>query len=69
MQYAVDMGSGGTIQVITFIKIDLGVQNIDAGEYTYGQRQKGDLISLLLVFQNLQSRLEMKYMREQATKL
>jgi hypothetical protein len=38
--------------VTTYVKIDWGVQNIGARERTYGQRQDGDLTSLLLVFQN-----------------
>jgi hypothetical protein len=53
------MGSGGIMYVATFINIGWGVQNIGAGEHTYGQRQEGDLISLLWVFQNKESRLEM----------
>jgi hypothetical protein len=59
MKYAVEMGSGVMIYRPTFIKIDLGIQKLrwGAGD-SQAHRQRGDLTSLLLFFQNKESRLK-----------
>jgi hypothetical protein len=46
--YAVEMGSGAVIYIPSFIKIGSGIQRLIGGI----SRQQGDLISLLLYFQN-----------------
>jgi hypothetical protein len=56
MRYAVEMGSGAMICIPSFVKIGSGVRNLMGGMH----RQQGDLISLLLFFQNKESRLKMK---------
>jgi hypothetical protein len=57
MKYAVETGSGAMVYIPSFIKICSGIQNlIGAGIH----RQHGDLISLLLFFQNEENRLEIK---------
>jgi hypothetical protein len=55
LNYAVKMGSGAMISVSSFIKIGSGIQNLIGGD-TQTHRQQGDLISLLLAFQNRESR-------------
>jgi hypothetical protein len=55
MKYAVQMGSGTIIYIPSFINIDSGIQKL-IGRDTH--RQQGDLISLLLFFQNKESRLK-----------
>jgi hypothetical protein len=52
MKYAVEMGSDSVIYIPSFIKIGSGIQNLFGG-YTDGQQ--GDLLSLLLFFQNEES--------------
>jgi hypothetical protein len=56
MKYAVEMGSGAMIYIPNFIKIGSAIQKFIRGE-TQTHRQHGDLISLLLFFQNMKSRL------------
>jgi hypothetical protein len=57
MKYAVEMGSGTMTYSPSSIKIDSGIQKLtEVGSQTY--RQQGDHISLLLFFQNKESRLE-----------
>jgi hypothetical protein len=48
MKYAIEMGSGAMIHIPSFIKIGSGIQTLIGGIH----RQHGDLISLLLFFQN-----------------
>jgi hypothetical protein len=54
--YAIEIGSGA-ICIPSFIKIDSGVQKLIGGIYMQTHRQLGDLISLVLFFQNEGSRL------------
>jgi hypothetical protein len=54
MKYAVQMGSGAKIYIPSLIKIGYGIKKLIRGI----QRQRGGLISLLLFFQNKESRLE-----------
>jgi hypothetical protein len=58
MKYAVEMGSGAMIYIPSFIKTRLAIQKL-MREYadTQTQRQHGYRISLLLFFQNTESRL------------
>jgi hypothetical protein len=57
MKYVVPMGSGSTIICpLSFIKIGSGIQKL-IGVGIHRHRQQGDLISLLLFFQNKESRL------------
>jgi hypothetical protein len=58
MKYAVEMGSGAMIYIPSFIKIGPGIQKLIQGE-PQTHRQHSDLISLLLIFQNNESRLEL----------
>jgi hypothetical protein len=51
------MGSGAVIYVPSLIKIGLGIQKLIRGIH----RQQGDLISLILFFQNKESRLKSIY--------
>jgi hypothetical protein len=55
------MGSDAMIYIPTFIKIDSGIQKligvIHIQIHTQTQRQQDNLISLLLVFQNKEIRL------------
>jgi hypothetical protein len=54
MKYVVQMGSGVMIYIPSFIKIGSAIQKlIDSQKH----RQHGDRISLLLFFQNKESRL------------
>jgi hypothetical protein len=46
MKYAVEMGSGATIYIPSFIKIGSGIQKFIGGD-TQTHRQHGDRISLL----------------------
>jgi hypothetical protein len=57
MKYAVEMGSGATIFIPCFIKIGSSNQKLIGGGGL--QTQHGDLISLLLFFQNKESKLKM----------
>jgi hypothetical protein len=58
MKYAVEMGSNAIIYIPDFIKIGSGIQKLLGGIHmqTHRQRQQGDLISLILFFQNKESR-------------
>jgi hypothetical protein len=58
MKYAVEMGSGAIICV----RIRSGIQKFTGGIHIQAHRQKGDLTSLFLSFQNKVSGL--KYERE-----
>jgi hypothetical protein len=51
MKYAVEMGSSAMIYISSFIKICSGIQNLT-------QREHGDLISLVLLFQNKESKVK-----------
>jgi hypothetical protein len=57
MKYAVEMGSGVMIYIPSFIKIGSGIHKLIRGD-TQTHRQHGDLLSLLLFFQNTESRLK-----------
>jgi hypothetical protein len=48
MNYTVEMGAGAMIYIPSFIKISSGIQKLIRGIH----RQQGDLINLLLFFQN-----------------
>jgi hypothetical protein len=56
MKYAAEMGSGAVMYIPSFIKNGSGIQK-SIGEI-HIHRQHGDLISLLLSFQNKESRLK-----------
>jgi hypothetical protein len=58
---AIEMGSGAVTYVPSFIKISSGIQKLIGGiqRHTHTNRQQGDLISLLLFFQNKESELIM----------
>jgi hypothetical protein len=55
MKYAVEIGSGAVLYKPSFIKIGQGIQKLIRGIH----RQHGDLIRLLVFFQNKESRLRM----------
>jgi hypothetical protein len=57
MKYTVEMGSGAMIYVPSFIKIGSGIRKL-IGVDMETHRQQGDLISLLLFFQNKEIRLK-----------
>jgi hypothetical protein len=54
MKYAIEVGSGVMIYIPSFIKIGPAIQKLIGGAH----RQYGDRISLLLFFQNKESRLK-----------
>jgi hypothetical protein len=54
MKYAVEMGSGAMIYIPSFINTGSGIQKLMGDTQTH--RQDEDRISLLLVFQNKESR-------------
>jgi hypothetical protein len=54
MMYAIEMGSDAMIYIQSFIKIGSTIQKLLWGNT---HRQQGDLISLLLFFQNNESKL------------
>jgi hypothetical protein len=67
MKYAVEIGSGAMIYTRSFMKIDSGIHKLIGGDsQTYKHtdiqthRQHGDHISLLLFFQNNESRLNIQ---------
>jgi hypothetical protein len=61
MKYAVEMGSGAMIYIPSFIKTGSGIQMLMEGIHRQ-HGQYGDLISMLLFFQNKGSRLKiLKY--------
>jgi hypothetical protein len=51
MKYAVEIGSGATIYIPSFIKIGSSIQKLMGGG-GFRERKQGDLISLHLFFQN-----------------
>jgi hypothetical protein len=56
MKCAAEVGSGAVICISSFIKICSNIQKL------WGiHRQHGDIISLLLLFQNMESRLIIKF--------
>jgi hypothetical protein len=57
MKYAIEMGSGAMINIPCFIKIGSVIQKL-IGRDTKSHREHGDRISLLLYFQNKESRLK-----------
>jgi hypothetical protein len=61
MKFVVEMASGSMIYIPLFIRIASGIQKL-VWRNTQIHRQQGDLISLLLFFQNKESRLK-KYVR------
>jgi hypothetical protein len=61
MKYAFEMGPGAMIHIPSFVKIGSGIEKFDGGgTHTHSKthRQQGDLVSLLLFFQNKESRLK-----------
>jgi hypothetical protein len=63
MNYAVEMGSGALIYAPSFINIRSAIQKlIGRDTHTDTHRQQGELISLLLFFQNKESRLKIDKM-------
>jgi hypothetical protein len=56
-EVAVEMGSSVMIYIPGFKKIDSGIQKLLRG-YAQTHKQQGDLISLLLFFQDKESRLK-----------
>jgi hypothetical protein len=57
MKYANEMGSGVMTYIPSLIKIGSGIQKLIGGD-SQTHRQHGDLIRLLLFFQNKESRLK-----------
>jgi hypothetical protein len=60
MKYAAEIGSGAMIYIPSFINIGSGIQKLIGGD-TQKHRQHGDLISLLLFFQNEEGSLSMRW--------
>jgi hypothetical protein len=58
MKYSFEMGSGAMIYIPSLIKIGSGIQKLMRG-VSQTHRQHGDFISLLLFFQNKESRPKM----------
>jgi hypothetical protein len=58
MNNTVEMVSDGTIDIPSFIRIGSGIQNLLEGIHVQTHRQQGDLIGLLLCFQNMESILK-----------
>jgi hypothetical protein len=56
MKYIVEMGSVAIMYIPSFIKTGSGIQKLIAGIH----KQHSDLISLLLFFQNIESKLKIK---------
>jgi hypothetical protein len=57
VKYAFEMGTGAVIYILSFIKIDSGIKKMMVGAgYSQIHRQHGDRISLILFFQNKESR-------------
>jgi hypothetical protein len=61
LKYDVEMTSSGMIYIQSFIKIGSGIQKLLEEMHIQTHRQQGDLISLLLFFQNKESRLKMLF--------
>jgi hypothetical protein len=62
MKYAVEMGSGAMIYMPSFIKFGSDIQKFVEDIYTDRHRHQGDLISLLFLFQNKESKLKITYL-------
>jgi hypothetical protein len=60
MKYAVEMGSGAMIYVPSFITIGSGIRKLmgEGGGHTQPHKQDGDRTSLLLFFENKESKLK-----------
>jgi hypothetical protein len=63
MKYAVETGSDAMIHIPSFIKTGSIIRKLMGGGDTKTQRQHGDLISLLLFFQNKGIRLKIMQLR------
>jgi hypothetical protein len=59
MKYAVQISSGVMRYIQSYIKIGSGIQKLIRGIHKI-HRQHGDIISLLLLFQNMKSMLKMR---------
>jgi hypothetical protein len=62
IKHAVEMGSGATIQVPSFIKIGSAIQKLMGGHtntHTHTHTQEGDLIHLISIL-NKESRVKIK---------
>jgi hypothetical protein len=57
MKYAVEMDSGATMYIPSFIKISSDIAKISMGD-TQTHRQHGDCINLLLFFKNKERSLK-----------
>jgi hypothetical protein len=60
MKYAVEMGSIAVMYIPSFIKIGSSIQILTGKIHRH--KQQGNLISLLLFFQNRESRLKIDHM-------
>jgi hypothetical protein len=60
MKYAVEMGSGAMIYIASYINIGSDIQQVIRGD-SQTHRQQGDRISLLLYFQNKESKLKRQF--------
>jgi hypothetical protein len=56
MKCAVEMGSGAMLRIPSFITIGSAIQKLIGWIQRYKDRQRGDLMSLLLFFQNKETR-------------
>lgn len=61
MKYTTEMDSGDMIYTLIFIKTGSGIHKLT--ESGYADTQQGDLISLILFFQNKESKLLNKPLR------
>jgi hypothetical protein len=60
MNYTIEMGLGAVIYIPSLIKIGLDTQKLTGGIHRQTHKQEGDLISLLLFFQNKERKLRNK---------
>jgi hypothetical protein len=60
MKYAVEMGSVAMIYIPSFRKTGSCSQKLMGGVYIKRHRQRGDLINLLLFFQNKEPKLKLR---------
>jgi hypothetical protein len=58
MKYAVEMGSGAMIYLPSYITVGSAIQKLIGATQTHRHKLHGDRISLLLFFQNNESRLK-----------
>jgi hypothetical protein len=58
MKYVIEMNSGATICIPSFIKIVSGIQKLMDGGDTQTHRKHGDCISLLLFFKHKETKLK-----------